>query len=75
MAELLSARVKQNRPYRRLEGIFLGKFPPAKPDCSPGLEHLKGLSQLKRLGLTGTNVTDAGVEKLRQALPKCKIKR
>jgi len=36
MVELLSARdLKENRPYRRLEGIFLGQFPPTKPECSP----------------------------------------
>jgi hypothetical protein len=35
MVELLSARVKKNRPYRRLEGIFPGQFPPTKPKCSP----------------------------------------
>jgi hypothetical protein len=29
MVELLSAKmVNVNRPYRRLEGIFLGQFPP-----------------------------------------------
>jgi hypothetical protein len=47
-----------------------------------GLEHLKGLAQLDTLGLgsakrnfvyVGTNVTDAGVQKLQQALPNCYI--
>lgn len=38
-----------------------------------GLEHLKGLSQLKCLLLDDTKVTDAGVKKLQQALPKCEI--
>jgi hypothetical protein len=37
-----------------------------------GLVHLKELTELKSLSL-GTQVTDAGVEKLKQALPKCKI--
>jgi hypothetical protein len=32
--------------------------------------HLKGLSRLERLTLTGTEVTDAGVRELRKALPK-----
>jgi len=35
MVELLSASiVTKDRPYRRLEGIFLGQFPPTKPECS-----------------------------------------
>ena len=38
-----------------------------------GLAHLKGLTKLKKLWLTGTKVTDAGVKKLQQALPNCKI--
>jgi hypothetical protein len=38
-----------------------------------GLEHLKGLTQLQFLALGNTAVTDAGVKKLRQALPNCKI--
>ena len=40
-----------------------------------GLVHLKGLSNLQDLDLGGTKVTDAGVKKLQQALPKCKIER
>jgi hypothetical protein len=40
-----------------------------------GLEHLKGLNKLQTLGLAETKVTDAGVKKLQQALPKCKIER
>jgi hypothetical protein len=39
------------------------------------LEHLKGLTQLQRLSLRNTKVSDAGVEKLQQALPKCIIER
>jgi hypothetical protein len=31
------------------------------------------LSQLKQLLLNGTQVTDEGVKKLQQALPKCEI--
>ena len=38
-----------------------------------GLEHLKGLSKLKVLVLRDTEVTDKAVNKLRRALPKCKI--
>ena len=38
-----------------------------------GLEHLKGLGQLQELRLAATDVTDKGVKKLQQALPKCQI--
>jgi len=34
---------------------------------------LKGLTKLVLLDLEGTEVTDAGVKKLQQALPKCGI--
>jgi hypothetical protein len=40
-----------------------------------GLEHLKGLTQLQMLFLRETKVTDQGVKKLQQALPKCNIQR
>ena len=40
---------------------------------SPGLQHLKGLTNLLYLELLRTDVTATGVKKLRQALPKCKI--
>jgi len=38
-----------------------------------GLVHLTGLPALKILGLTGTQVTDAGVAELQKALPNCRI--
>ena len=38
-----------------------------------GLEHLKVLAKLKYLNLEGTQVSDDAVEKLQQALPRCKI--
>ncbi len=40
-----------------------------------GLEHLKGLMQLKKLVLHDTKVTDKGVKRLQEALPNCKIRR
>jgi hypothetical protein len=39
-----------------------------------GLEHLKGLTNLERLELNRTQVTDEGVRKLQEALPNCEIK-
>ena len=38
-----------------------------------GLVHLKGLLKLRHLYLFNTNVTDAGIQKLQQALPNCGI--
>ncbi|MBI3465848.1 MAG: hypothetical protein HY000_22755 [Planctomycetes bacterium] len=40
-----------------------------------GLEHLKGLKNLRELNLAGTQVTAAGVAALQAALPECKIVR
>jgi hypothetical protein len=38
-----------------------------------GLEHLKGLKNLKCLWIPGGHVSDEGLEKLREALPHCQI--
>ena len=38
-----------------------------------GLGHLKGLAKLQELNLMLTQVTDAGVDDLQKALPKCRI--
>jgi len=40
-----------------------------------GLAHLKGLTNLRTLNLTGTTVTAAGVKDLEKALPKLQIVR
>ena len=40
-----------------------------------GLQHLKRLSQLQTLDVSGTKVTDAGTDDLQRALPKVKIVR
>ncbi len=40
-------------------------------DC--GLVHLKGLANLLGMYLYRTKVTDAGIAKLKQALPNCGI--
>jgi len=38
-----------------------------------GLDSLTELTELQELLLTGTKVTKSGTEKLRKALPRCKI--
>ncbi|MDP7033838.1 MAG: hypothetical protein QF752_05050, partial [Planctomycetota bacterium] len=38
-------------------------------------EKLKGLTKLKELFLEGTQITDAGVQELKKALPDCMISR
>jgi hypothetical protein len=40
-----------------------------------GLDQFKALPHLKLLVLHRTKVTDAGVKKLQQALPNCKVER
>jgi hypothetical protein len=40
-----------------------------------GLERLKGLSQLRTLGVRATNVHEAGIKELQQALPKLTIQK
>ena len=40
-----------------------------------GLEHLKGMTNLRYLHLGDTQVTDAGVNELKKALPNCRIDR
>lgn len=40
-----------------------------------GLNHLKGLTALKRLRLTGAKVTSEGVQALEQAIPGLKVER
>lgn len=43
------------------------------PITDAGLAHLEGFKQLESLDLQGTDVTAAGVQKLKAALPKCTI--
>jgi len=38
-----------------------------------GLVHLQGLTQLKVLGLSNTQVTEAGISELKRALPELQV--
>jgi len=38
-----------------------------------GLERLENMKGLRMLSLSGSQVTDEGIEKLKQALPNCRI--
>ena len=44
------------------------------PITDVGLQHLERMKNLKTLGITDTEVTSAGVKKLKQALPKCRVR-
>ncbi len=45
------------------------------PVIDSDLEYVIPLKELRQLDLTDTQVTDAGVAKLQQSLPNCKITR
>jgi hypothetical protein len=40
-----------------------------------GLEHVKGMTRLQMLAVVGTQVTDVGMQKLKESLPTLKIGR
>ncbi len=46
---------------------------PEKEVSEADLSHLEGLTNLRRLYLSPSQVSDAGVEKLQEALPNCAI--
>ena len=56
----------------RLQNIWYMSVEDA-PISDAGLKHLHGLNRLRRLGLTRTHVTAAGVAELQKALPNCEI--
>jgi internalin A len=48
-------------------------FGSRNPITDKGLDHLRGLTNLENLDISDTTVTNAGVKRLQQALPKLKI--
>jgi len=69
--EKLGGRVQydEGNPDRTIVTVDLR----GKQVTDAGLEHLKGLTNLRTLHLQHTQVTDAGVNELKKALPNCKI--
>ena len=55
----------------QLEELFLD----STQITDAGLEHLRGLTQLRTVDLRNTQVTDKGVNELKKALPNCEITR
>ena len=56
----------QGWPFARSEGSVVD---------GAGLKELAGLEQLRSLDLRYSQLTDAGVKELKEALPKCEIHR
>jgi hypothetical protein len=54
----------------QLQGLTLSH---SKWITDSGMAHLQGLSELRDVGLNGTQVTDEGIKELQQALPKCSV--
>ena len=69
VAHLTAADFKHLQEMTKLKWLKLG----GTQVTDAVLDNLKGLPQLEDLFVTSTSVTDAGVKKLRQALPHCKI--
>jgi Leucine-rich repeat (LRR) protein len=59
----------EKKPGKPVVGVSLS----GQDVTDASLVHLKGLASLKYLVLMNTQVTDAGVEDLQSALPRCKI--
>ena len=69
--ETLGAKIKQNSEGEAVAVDLSDKQQVTDAD----LVHLKGLSNLNVLKITGTRITSAGDDELRQALPNCEIER
>ncbi len=68
LVETLGGRVSQNE-----QGEVVGVRLSGPEVTDAGLAHLAGLTALKELDLTRTDVTDVGVAELQKALPNCSI--
>ena len=68
----LRAAIKQNEQGEVVEVSLRSRFGFSQL-TDAGLVHLKGLTKLKLLVVSGTRVTNRGVAELKKALPNCKI--
>jgi hypothetical protein len=68
--QITDAGLKHLRRLRKLRELHIREAPHLTDAC---LEYLADLHQLEVLELMGTQVTDAGITKLRQALPNLKV--
>jgi Leucine-rich repeat (LRR) protein len=67
--QVTDAGLEHFKGLNSLEGLWLDNT----QVTDAGLKHLKGMTNLRELYLNDTQVTDESVEKLRDALPDCKI--
>jgi uncharacterized membrane protein len=70
--DVILEKVKE---FPQLQILNVGSYMSERRITDTGLEHLRGMTQLQELSLECTEVTDAGVKKLQQALPNCTITR
>ena len=68
-------RLRGNGKVNRLTQLQSLDLRICKKITDAGLEHLRGLTQLRNLNLSSTQVTDAGVHKLEAASPAISIGR
>jgi len=66
IADLLAKNLGELKRFKRLSLVGAGL-------TDAGIRHLEGLTNLTALDLRKTKASAAGIERLHQALPKCKI--
>jgi Leucine-rich repeat (LRR) protein len=76
-AKITDDGLKHLKKLTALRSLSLGAPPDhfggGNPITDAGIEHLKGLTKLEDLNIRHTQVTNAGVKRLQEALPKLKI--
>ena len=70
--EELGATIRVNEQGEIVE-VSLFEYPYDTQITDAELVHLAGLTSLQELGLSNTQITDAGVAKLKEALPDCSV--